>query len=167
MLWCHNSLSGSLAWQPFVMRPPPPKVGWEKRGSSSVVPFILLLFHHVCYTHTHACVPVYMPSKHQPPHRAWGSREGEGHKVDMAAPPCTQRAPGTSLGSQESKWHVEMRTRRWKMWSQRPPDMHLVWHLGEGWVAWCWYIPWRFVHLLAFCLEGSHRFPRDLTSSSL
>lgn len=64
MLWCHNSLSGSLAWQPFVMRRSPPKVGWEKRGSSPVVPFILLLFHHVCYTHTHtrACQFTCLPN---------------------------------------------------------------------------------------------------------
>lgn len=76
----------------------PPKVGKERQQPCWVFYFIIIL---PCLLHTHtrarACMPVYIPSKHQPPpYRAWGSREGEGHKVDMAAPPCTQRAPGTS-----------------------------------------------------------------------
>lgn len=126
MLWCHNSLSGSLAWQPFVMHcswggkriaavlfPQPPHLwGWNK--------FVAQLMH------TDFSAP------HPTTHAAlWSTWLGDGYKGDEL--PCAL------LRSQGSKWHIEMRE-RWK----HDPSFHSEWHfrtpVGDGGFISRWYI---------------------------
>ena len=102
---------------------------WEKERSSPVGRFphswdgICLQQTHT-HTHTHKDTHTHTPftALHgiSLPAVLWGSQLGKGIRLMWQPLPACTALPGTPLRSQESKWHVQMRTRRWKTWSQRP-----------------------------------------------
>lgn len=51
MLWCHNSLSGSLAWQPFATRC---SWGGKRNAAALLVVFSTIGMEYVCSKHAHS-----------------------------------------------------------------------------------------------------------------
>lgn len=88
MLRCHNSLSGSLAWQPFVRR-------CSRGGKRNPAAYFSSFSPHrrdgICLLRMHGWKQTYnlfLSSRSV----LRSCRRGEGHKVDVAAPPCPHRA---------------------------------------------------------------------------